>query len=120
MSKDKKTQEDWQKIDEIMKQWAKETFQFEPVSTEPFNDFNHETQTTQPVEQLEKMLLDTLDSLAAKYHQNESTAFSEGDVISRKWRFLFTHFDASAYLLIARINVSRQAKLCSVKETNLS
>ena len=84
MSKDKKTQEDWQKIDEIMKQWAKETFQFEPVSTEPFNDFNHETQTTQPVEQLEKMLLDTLDSLAAKYHQNESTAFSEGDVRSRK------------------------------------
>ena len=82
MSKNKKTQEDWQKIDEIMKQWAKETFQFEPVSTEPFNKFNDETQTTQPVEQLENMLLDTLDSLAAKY-QNESTAFSEGAVISR-------------------------------------
>ena len=82
MSKNKKTQEDWQKIDEIMKQWAKETFQFEPVSTEPFNKFNDETQTTQPVEQLENMLLDTLDSLAAKY-QNESSAFSEGAVISR-------------------------------------
>ena len=29
---DEPSKEDWQKIDELMKQWAKETFQFEPAA----------------------------------------------------------------------------------------
>ena len=58
-----------------MKQWAKETFQFEPVSLDPFDNFKQETQT-EPVEKLENMLLDTLDKLVAEY-QNESTALAD-------------------------------------------
>ena len=71
-AKEEQSEDDWQKIDQLMKKWAKETFQFEPVSTNSitYDDASTETQT-HPVERLENMLLDSLDKLAAQY-QNAS------------------------------------------------
>ena len=53
-----------------MKQWAKETFQFEPAVPTIVG----ETRTTQPVKRFENMLLDTIDKLAAKYQNGSTTS----------------------------------------------